>query len=308
MHYLLTALLLLPVLVSAQELHTFRNGEVADADKVNENFQTLNSRIQSIDGSGGRPTISISTDSAVTQRDHPFVANITDDTPLYRVGVSVVRDGYDNEIFSRTLHTTPTSYDIEDRTLRATLGQAYGLVVYAQNIDGKASVETVTVGSTLAIPLGDYTVDPPLVVPDRADDVPLNCWHGETISAFPVSADFISRDNPCSGDFWSYSSLPAPVPLVDATDAVGCVSQAPIFSVDDLQTYTVNLAGTGSGASSGGRHETWHEVVTVYTPGNPAALSRLVTEWCQYLPTGESSPEGVQTFSRTYQFTATKSD
>ena len=41
MRYLLTALLLLPALVFAQELHTFKNGEVADADKINENFQSL---------------------------------------------------------------------------------------------------------------------------------------------------------------------------------------------------------------------------------------------------------------------------
>ena len=41
MRYLLTALLLLPALVSAQQLHTFENGEVADAGKVNENFQSL---------------------------------------------------------------------------------------------------------------------------------------------------------------------------------------------------------------------------------------------------------------------------
>jgi len=41
MRYLLTALCLLPSLVLAQELHTFKNGEVADAGKVNENFQSL---------------------------------------------------------------------------------------------------------------------------------------------------------------------------------------------------------------------------------------------------------------------------
>jgi len=41
MRYLLTALLLLPVLLSAQEFHTFRNGEVTDAEQINENFQML---------------------------------------------------------------------------------------------------------------------------------------------------------------------------------------------------------------------------------------------------------------------------
>ena len=41
MRYLLTVLLLVPALVSAQELHTFKNGEVADADKLNESLQYI---------------------------------------------------------------------------------------------------------------------------------------------------------------------------------------------------------------------------------------------------------------------------
>ena len=51
MRYLLTALLLVPALVSAQELHTFKNGEVADADKINENFDALMKQITT----GGHP-------------------------------------------------------------------------------------------------------------------------------------------------------------------------------------------------------------------------------------------------------------
>ena len=41
MRYLLTVLLLVPALVSAQELHTFKNGEVADAEKLNESLQYI---------------------------------------------------------------------------------------------------------------------------------------------------------------------------------------------------------------------------------------------------------------------------
>ncbi|MDA7584156.1 hypothetical protein N8739_02805 [Luminiphilus sp.] len=41
MRNLLTALCLLPTLVLAQELHTFKNGEVADAEKINQNFDLL---------------------------------------------------------------------------------------------------------------------------------------------------------------------------------------------------------------------------------------------------------------------------
>ena len=62
MRYLLTALLPVPALVSAQELHTLKNGEVADAGKVNENFQslaqqtaTLSDRITALEESSSEP-------------------------------------------------------------------------------------------------------------------------------------------------------------------------------------------------------------------------------------------------------------
>ena len=42
MPYLLLSLLLIfPALTSAQDLHSFSNGEVADAEKINENFGEL---------------------------------------------------------------------------------------------------------------------------------------------------------------------------------------------------------------------------------------------------------------------------
>ena len=51
MGYLLLSLLLIfPSLASAQELHTFSNGEVADAEKINDNFQYV---IENATGSAG---------------------------------------------------------------------------------------------------------------------------------------------------------------------------------------------------------------------------------------------------------------
>ena len=49
MRYSFTALLLLSELVFGQELHTFKNDEVADADKVNENFTTLLSQTEALE-------------------------------------------------------------------------------------------------------------------------------------------------------------------------------------------------------------------------------------------------------------------
>jgi hypothetical protein len=47
---LLSLILFFPALASAQELHTFSNGEVADAEKINENFQYV---LENATGSGG---------------------------------------------------------------------------------------------------------------------------------------------------------------------------------------------------------------------------------------------------------------
>ena len=49
MRYLLTFLLLLPSLVLAQELHTFKNGEVADADDLNSSLQLLLEKIEAVE-------------------------------------------------------------------------------------------------------------------------------------------------------------------------------------------------------------------------------------------------------------------
>ena len=45
---ILAFLLLLPALSVAQVPHTFQNGDVADADKINQNFETLSDRIDAL--------------------------------------------------------------------------------------------------------------------------------------------------------------------------------------------------------------------------------------------------------------------
>jgi len=48
MKRLLVLLLFFPSLASAQELHTFSNGEVADAEKINENFKLLLTKMEAL--------------------------------------------------------------------------------------------------------------------------------------------------------------------------------------------------------------------------------------------------------------------
>ena len=74
----LTALILLPTLVVAQELHTFKNGEVADADKLNESLQYI---LNNASGGGG---------CSATQQDNSVVIECADGTSGVIAGAGTV--------------------------------------------------------------------------------------------------------------------------------------------------------------------------------------------------------------------------
>ena len=107
MRYLLTALLLVPALVLAQELHTFKNGEVADAEKINENFQTLHTDIQRLDNN-----LSISADLTFTSTEFIWTTVQTMVSPKRQISIgeyeerttegSLTQDGWDFKTFSKT--------------------------------------------------------------------------------------------------------------------------------------------------------------------------------------------------------------
>lgn len=70
----------------AQELHTFSNGDVADAEKINENFNTLKETVDnlpadtscSIEKSDGMVTISCPDGTAASLADDPAAATCTE--------------------------------------------------------------------------------------------------------------------------------------------------------------------------------------------------------------------------------------
>lgn len=89
---LLTAILLFPLLVSAQELHTFSNGEVADAEKMNQNFEALANELEALsddltlDGlAGGYITADCSEDANALSK----IIDSEPATRLNRVSISV---------------------------------------------------------------------------------------------------------------------------------------------------------------------------------------------------------------------------
>lgn len=86
----LSLLLISSCLVSAKELHTFSNGEVADADDINSNFSTLLTAINGIEN--GALTCSTYSSSAVSSLTCPTGEVMTGG------GLSLT-DGYGNPVF-----------------------------------------------------------------------------------------------------------------------------------------------------------------------------------------------------------------
>ncbi len=118
-------LLLLPGLVFAQELHTFNNGEVADADEINENFQSL---VQQTAALGIRIT-ALEESSVEPPADDVF--RISLETPLSGTtlsgvktisGWAIANSGIDRiEIYIDDVY----NFDIAHGTTRGDVGSAF---------------------------------------------------------------------------------------------------------------------------------------------------------------------------------------
>ena len=179
-----------------------------------------------------------------------------------------------------------------------------------------ANVDTLS----LAIPQGTYVTDPGFEQPIAPEGSPENgCFDPDfmhEIGAVSIpSSENINASAPVDGScrWWpdGQTSLPPPIPVPDDTGALACVggiSHAPVYIAQDLFTYEV-FPFYGAGGTGGvPLTEVWREQTTRYVPGSPATFARVVTEYCQYLPDGAASPDGVQSFSRTFTYTATRQE
>ena len=169
----------------------------------------------------------------------------------------------------------------------------------------------------LAIPQGTYVTDPGFEQPAVPEGTPyLECFSLmllRSVSSIPSSED-INASAPIDGScrWWpdGLTMLPAPIPVRDDSGALACVggnSQAPVYIAQDLFTYEIFPFFVDS-VFEGPSTEVWREQTTRYVPGSPATFARVVTEYCQFLPGGSTSPDGVQTFSRTFTYTATRQE
>ena len=85
---LLSLILFFPTALAAQELHTFSNGEVADAEKINENFEALKSEMSAAQSSS--PRMAWATTSGEVngywfqENDYPYIAlKLPNDSAVY---------------------------------------------------------------------------------------------------------------------------------------------------------------------------------------------------------------------------------
>ena len=87
---LLSLILFFPTALAAQELHTFSNGEVADAEKINENFQYV---LENATGSGGCSAEQDGSSVVITCADGTSGVLASEGTVVtYPVGSSPVTD------------------------------------------------------------------------------------------------------------------------------------------------------------------------------------------------------------------------
>lgn len=156
---LVLLLLFFPSLASAQELHTFSNGEVADAKKINENFEALKSEIS---GSGG---------CSAEQDGSSVVITCADGTSgvLAGQGQIVFVSGLMGEIPDLTTLPSGLFYliDNEDRTLgiyrmsRTDLSQYDAILfdMYVENGGPVRGTMVFTGDSSVKITGGEYSTN-----------------------------------------------------------------------------------------------------------------------------------------------------
>jgi hypothetical protein len=122
---LLAFLLLIPGLAFAQELHTFENGQVADADEINENFQSLAQQTAAL----GIRITALEESSVEPPPDNVF--RISLETPLSGTtlsgvktisGWAIANSGIDRiEIYIDDVY----NFDIAHGTTRGDVGSAF---------------------------------------------------------------------------------------------------------------------------------------------------------------------------------------
>ena len=190
MRDLLTALLLVPVLASAQELHTFKNGEVADADKINQNFQAIDQQgpvIQFGERVLGEPEVAFGLQAGTVE------VTITDPSGLFSFGK--VSRNFSDSAWKRGTETLllagETSVVIQE-PLNLGLNEGTSLMYYATDLRGNNFITTSDFfsGLTSAFKRGVFTSADSIVIDSNpCDDYDFNGVHVNSVSIYPLLSE-----------------------------------------------------------------------------------------------------------------------
>jgi len=250
MRYLLTALLLLPALVSAQELHTFKNGEVADADKVNENFETIFTL-----AGGESGTITILTESVATAAPHPVTVQFEAPAGIFYWNVTD-KNYYGNS--DKHPIDQASSYTYED-SFSIPLGTGATISAHLLDMNGRPAVASKYVSAETAIVFGNYIWESGAEAP-IFEESPVDaggnprCASNQLGDSEFFYGEFCYNGTCNCSEFNGEVGLPPPI---DETGAIACIANGrwsmdrggPLFSLSDLtfSTYNQNSSGGGSG-------------------------------------------------------------
>ena len=154
----LLALLLLPALSFARVPHTFQNGDVADADKINQNFEA-------IDQTG--PTVNFAPlyDQIIGVNAKVDIEMQDESGVIYWATVSYLQTAYPRLSELNFLRGAPTLSSIS-QTIDLGPNANYDFVIVAEDMRGNKTIaEQTFTGPTTNIKQGIYRADPPLTWP-----------------------------------------------------------------------------------------------------------------------------------------------
>ena len=255
---LMLSLTIAPTYLLGQQLHTFENGEAADAEKVNENFET----IYNLAG-GDRGTITILTESVATANPHPVTVHFEAPAGIFYWNVTAT------DFYTDSKHPIEQATNYTDeRGVRIPLGTGATISAHLLDMNGRPAVASKYVSAETSIVFGKYVWESGAEAP-IFEDSPVDAWGSPLCVSNQLGdsenfyGEFCYNGNcACSTLYSGYIGAGMPPPI-DETGAIACVGNgygntglvsgrnAPLFSLSDLSfsSYYGTRSGGGSNVS-----------------------------------------------------------
>ena len=278
----------------AQPLHTFKNGEVADAEKINENFDT----IYELAG-GDRGTITISTESVATANPHPVTVHFEAPVGIFYWNVTATDFyGSDNHFIEQATNYT------EERGVRIPLGTGATVSAHLLDMNGRPTVASKYVSAETSIVFGKYVWESGAEAP-IFEDSPVDsfgnplCVSNQLGDSEFFFGEFCYEGNCyCSDLHLRNIGLGLPPPI-DETEAIACIGNsygntglgnsgknAPLFSLNDLSfsKYISMRYGGGSNYS----YSTFSYTTYQFQPAPNPSVQVDQTDYCRVIIDGDT--------------------